>query len=222
MHRLTASSKPRPWPPALAGDVNSIKVGSKTNIQDNTIVHVSRSNVGGRVLPTIIGDRVTIGNLLFLLLIQGPQMLSLMQPALSGPLAPTRAPPESHTRAAAAALRSGGSPPNRLTGPRMRCGPAGHGAVLHACTVHDEAFVGMGATLLDGAVVEKGAMVAAGATVTPGSRVPAGQIWAVRALEGQMGGLPFCDFDCGIGRSPTRALATLPGRTCAHARGSRI
>ncbi len=36
----------------------------------------------------------------------------------------------------------------------------GHNVVLHACTSEDEAFVGMGATILDGAVVEKGAMVA--------------------------------------------------------------
>jgi carbonic anhydrase/acetyltransferase-like protein (isoleucine patch superfamily) len=41
--------------------------------------------------------------------------------------------------------------------------PVGHNAILHACTIHDDAFVGMGATVMDGAVVEKGAMVAAGA-----------------------------------------------------------
>ncbi len=35
-----------------------------------------------------------------------------------------------------------------------------------ACTLEDEAFVGMGTTILDGAVVEKGAMVAAGALIT--------------------------------------------------------
>mmetsp|Transcript_4633 Transcript_4633/g.8784 ORF Transcript_4633/g.8784 Transcript_4633/m.8784 type:complete len:253 (+) Transcript_4633:88-846(+) len=54
----------------------------------------------------------------------------------------------------------------------------GHGAMLHACTVEDMAFVGMGATLLDGSKVEKGAMVAAGALVTAGTTVPSGQIWA--------------------------------------------
>lgn len=54
----------------------------------------------------------------------------------------------------------------------------GHSAVLHACTVEDSSFVGMGATLLDGVVVEKGAMVAAGALVSANTRVPAGQIWA--------------------------------------------
>jgi carbonic anhydrase/acetyltransferase-like protein (isoleucine patch superfamily) len=53
---------------------------------------------------------------------------------------------------------------------------AGHNSVLHACTLEDEAFVGMGATILDGAVVEKGAMVAAGALITQNTRVPSGQV----------------------------------------------
>eukprot|EP00475_Leptophrys_vorax_P022390 TRINITY_DN3047_c0_g2_i1.p1 TRINITY_DN3047_c0_g2~~TRINITY_DN3047_c0_g2_i1.p1 ORF type:complete len:263 (-),score=9.52 TRINITY_DN3047_c0_g2_i1:241-1029(-) len=98
----------------LRGDVNSIRVGSDTNIQDGCIVHVAKTNLAGKVLPTIIGSRVTIG----------------------------------------------------------------HNAILHACTVADEAFVGIGSTVLDGAVVESGAMVAAGALVTQNTRVPAGEIWA--------------------------------------------
>jgi carbonic anhydrase/acetyltransferase-like protein (isoleucine patch superfamily) len=53
----------------------------------------------------------------------------------------------------------------------------GHGAVIHACTLEDGCFIGMGATILDGAVVESGAMVAAGAVVTPGKRVPTGELW---------------------------------------------
>jgi carbonic anhydrase/acetyltransferase-like protein (isoleucine patch superfamily) len=45
----------------MAGDVHQIKVGSETNIQDNTLVHVAKTNVSGNVEPTIIGNRVTIG-----------------------------------------------------------------------------------------------------------------------------------------------------------------
>ena len=45
----------------LPGDVNSIRIGSDTNIQDGSIVHVARTNLAGAVLPTIIGSRVTIG-----------------------------------------------------------------------------------------------------------------------------------------------------------------
>ncbi|XP_022772718.1 gamma carbonic anhydrase 1, mitochondrial-like [Durio zibethinus] len=97
----------------LRGDVNSISVGSGTNIQDNSLVHVAKSNLSGKVLPTIIGDNVTVG----------------------------------------------------------------HSAVLHGCTVEDEAFVGMGATLLDGVVVEKHGMVAAGALVRQNTRIPTGEVW---------------------------------------------
>ncbi|XP_073152093.1 gamma carbonic anhydrase 1, mitochondrial [Henckelia pumila] len=97
----------------LRGDVNNITVGSGTNIQDNSLVHVAKSNLSGKVLPTIIGDNVTIG----------------------------------------------------------------HSAVVHGCTIEDEAFVGMGATLLDGVVVEKHAMVAAGALVRQNTRVPYGEVW---------------------------------------------
>ncbi|XAR57914.1 NADH:ubiquinone reductase (H(+)-translocating) [Bertholletia excelsa] len=96
------------------GDVNSISIGSRTNIQDNSLVHVAKSNLAGKVLPTIIGDNVTIG----------------------------------------------------------------HSAVLHGCTIEDEAFVGMGATLLDGVFVEKHAMVAAGALVRQDTRIPCGEVWA--------------------------------------------
>ena len=53
----------------------------------------------------------------------------------------------------------------------------GHGAILHACTLEDGCFIGMGAIVLDGAVVESGAMVAAGAVVTPGKRVRTGELW---------------------------------------------
>ena len=54
----------------------------------------------------------------------------------------------------------------------------GHGAILHACTLEDSCFIGMGATLLDVVVIESGAMVAAGAVVTPGKRVKSGELWA--------------------------------------------
>ncbi|RLM93171.1 gamma carbonic anhydrase 1, mitochondrial [Panicum miliaceum] len=89
----------------LRGDANNIQIGSGTNIQDNSLVHVAKSNLSGKVFPTIIGENVTVG----------------------------------------------------------------HSAVLQGCTIEDEAFVGMGATLLDGVVVEKHGMVAAGALVWGGN-----------------------------------------------------
>jgi carbonic anhydrase/acetyltransferase-like protein (isoleucine patch superfamily) len=41
----------------LRGDVNYIRVGNNTNIQDGTIIHVSRYEG-----PTIIGNGITIGH----------------------------------------------------------------------------------------------------------------------------------------------------------------
>jgi carbonic anhydrase/acetyltransferase-like protein (isoleucine patch superfamily) len=54
----------------------------------------------------------------------------------------------------------------------------GHMALLHACEIQDESFIGMKSAILDGAVVESGAMVAAGAVVTPGKVVRRGELWA--------------------------------------------
>ena len=98
----------------LRGDVNHIAIGENSNLQDGTIVHVAKNNPKGDVLPTVIGDNVTVG----------------------------------------------------------------HSALLHACTLESESFVGMRATVLDGAVVQRGAMVAAGAMVTAGKTVPTGELWA--------------------------------------------
>ncbi len=93
----------------IRGDVCPIRIGERTNIQDGTVIHVTR-----KVGPTHIGSGITIG----------------------------------------------------------------HSALLHACTLEDDCFVGMHATVLDGAVVESGAMLAAGALLAPNKRVPSGQLWA--------------------------------------------
>ena len=41
----------------LRGDVESIRIGSETSIQDNTVIHVDSSG-----FSTIVGDRVTVGH----------------------------------------------------------------------------------------------------------------------------------------------------------------
>ncbi|WP_088329258.1 gamma carbonic anhydrase family protein [Lacimicrobium sp. SS2-24] len=52
------------WPLVAArGDVNHIRIGQRTNIQDGTVLHVTRrsqSNPSG--YPLIIGDDVTVGH----------------------------------------------------------------------------------------------------------------------------------------------------------------
>ena len=52
----------------------------------------------------------------------------------------------------------------------------GHGAIVHACTVGDEALVGMGSVILDGAVVGKQSIIGAKALVTQGMRIPPGSL----------------------------------------------
>jgi len=56
------------WPLVAArGDVNKIKIGARTNIQDGCVLHVTRkspSNPEGN--PLIIGDDVTVGHLCML------------------------------------------------------------------------------------------------------------------------------------------------------------
>lgn len=92
----------------VRGDVNEIRIGARTNIQDGTVIHVAAEGQG-----TTIGDEITVG----------------------------------------------------------------HMALLHACTVESNAFIGMKSCVMDGAHVERHAMVAAGALLTPGKRVPSGELW---------------------------------------------
>jgi carbonic anhydrase/acetyltransferase-like protein (isoleucine patch superfamily) len=103
----------------IRGDVAKIRIGDDTNIQDNTVIHVTRANhaqnktsdAGG---PTTIGKGVTIG----------------------------------------------------------------HSAIIHACTIEDYSFIGMGSIVMDLARVESFGMLGAGAVLTPGKVVGSGQIWA--------------------------------------------
>jgi len=54
----------------------------------------------------------------------------------------------------------------------------GHGAIIHACVIEDNSFVGMGSLIMDLARIEEFGMLAAGAVLTPGRVVKSGQIWA--------------------------------------------
>lgn len=52
------------WPLVAArGDVNYIKIGARTNIQDGSVLHVTRKSSGNpEGNPLIIGDDVTVGH----------------------------------------------------------------------------------------------------------------------------------------------------------------
>lgn len=48
----------------VRGDVNSIKIGRMSNIQDNTTIHADSGRSGLKVdgLPTIVGENVSVGH----------------------------------------------------------------------------------------------------------------------------------------------------------------
>jgi carbonic anhydrase/acetyltransferase-like protein (isoleucine patch superfamily) len=92
----------------VRGDMNFIRIGARTNIQDGSVIHVDTGP-----FHTVIGDDVTVG----------------------------------------------------------------HNAVIHACTIRDRAFVGIGATVLDGAVIEAGGMLAAGGLLPPGKVIGPNELW---------------------------------------------
>jgi carbonic anhydrase/acetyltransferase-like protein (isoleucine patch superfamily) len=104
----------------LRGDVNRIRIGARTNIQDGSVIHVDSPKPGEEEgHPTIIGEEVLIGHL----------------------------------------------------------------AMVHGCVLHDRAFVGLGAIVMDGCAIESDAMLAAGAMLTPGKTIPSGQLWAGRPAK---------------------------------------
>ena len=104
----------------LRGDVNRIRIGARTNIQDGSVLHVDSPRPGHQAgHPTLIGEEVLIG----------------------------------------------------------------HMAMVHGCILHDRAFVGLGAIVMDGCEIGSDAMLAAGAMLTPGRKIPPGQLWAGRPAK---------------------------------------
>jgi carbonic anhydrase/acetyltransferase-like protein (isoleucine patch superfamily) len=88
----------------------------------------------------------------------------------------------------------------------------GHRAVIHGCTIDDDAVIGMGAVLLSGCRVGSGALVAAGAVVREGFEGPPGKIAAgVPAIvRGEVGPELRARFGDGV-RSYVRLAAHYRG-----------
>ena len=105
----------------LRGDMNRIRLGARSNLQDGSVIHVDPPRPGSPKdgYPCLIGEEVLIG----------------------------------------------------------------HMAMVHGCILHDRAFVGLGAIVMDGCVIESDAMLAAGALLTQGKRLPSGQLWAGRPAK---------------------------------------
>ncbi len=47
---------------AIRADINHVRIGAETNIQENTVIHVDLNDRGLGDCATIIGDRVTVGH----------------------------------------------------------------------------------------------------------------------------------------------------------------
>jgi len=68
----------------------------------------------------------------------------------------------------------------------------GHNAIVHACTLHDNVLIGMGAIVMDNAVVHSNTIIAAGAVVLENTICEAGHIYAgvpakkVKAISPEM------------------------------------
>lgn len=52
----------------------------------------------------------------------------------------------------------------------------GHGAILHGCSIGDNALIGMGAILLNGAKIGANCIIGAGALVTQNMEIPDGSL----------------------------------------------
>jgi carbonic anhydrase/acetyltransferase-like protein (isoleucine patch superfamily) len=53
----------------------------------------------------------------------------------------------------------------------------GHAAIIHACKLRNRAFVGMGATVLDGAIIEEAGLIGARGLLGPGKMIGAQELW---------------------------------------------
>lgn len=102
------------WPmTVIRADVNKVRIGSRTNIQDGCVLHVTHPTSSNEGYSLHIGDDVTVG----------------------------------------------------------------HKVILHGCTVHDRALIGMGATVMDGAVIESEVVLGAGSLVAPGKVLESGYLY---------------------------------------------
>lgn len=59
----------------------------------------------------------------------------------------------------------------------------GHMALIHACTLHNNCFVGMSSTIMDNAIIEEWGFVGAGSLVTPGKVIRKKELWAGRPAK---------------------------------------
>ena len=59
----------------------------------------------------------------------------------------------------------------------------GHMSMLHACSIEDNAFIGMQALVMDKAIIEEYGFVAAGSLISPNKVVRTKELWAGRPAK---------------------------------------
>ena len=59
----------------------------------------------------------------------------------------------------------------------------GHMALIHACTIEDNAFIGMQAAVMDKAIIEEYGFVGAGSLIPPGKIVRKKELWMGRPAK---------------------------------------
>jgi carbonic anhydrase/acetyltransferase-like protein (isoleucine patch superfamily) len=112
--RVTIGDYSSVWPGVvIRADINQIKIGKYTNIQDLSLLHVETNRA------CILGSYVTVG----------------------------------------------------------------HQVCLHACTVKDQALVGIGSIILDDAVIGEGTILGAGSLVTHGQKLKSGSLYFGRPAK---------------------------------------
>jgi carbonic anhydrase/acetyltransferase-like protein (isoleucine patch superfamily) len=79
------------------------------------------------------------------------------------------------TRANHAHNKTGEEPAHTIIGKNVT---VGHNCIIHAGTIEDEAFIGMGSIMMDLSKVEKHGMLAAGSVLSPKKVVKSGELWA--------------------------------------------
>lgn len=79
------------------------------------------------------------------------------------------------TRANHLQNKTGDTPANVTIGKNVT---VGHNCIIHACTICDDAFIGMGSVMMDLSVVETNGMLAAGSVLSPKKVVKSGELWA--------------------------------------------
>lgn len=152
----------------LRGDLNAIRVGSFSNIQDKTIIHAARC-VQSPCARWQTMHPMRSSHLLILPLYFPAKSSNCMQQAVS-----------SFQGIALRVVHACRTSPTGLMAATVigRYCTVGQGCLLRSATIENECIVGDRSILLEGSLMENHSVLAPGSVLPPGRLVPAGQLWA--------------------------------------------